>query len=148
MTQSLTPLSSYLFLSGLQFISIALFATCYWRAGASQPSRSFEQNFRYIVRRTSCKCACATLYALPYPKPFPNFYTRDMRRPIQPPRELSSIRRHALQPSVTGRGCTSSEFSVYPYVVRRVSAHARLCTRFFLSESNFQIFLHIFTRDN
>ena len=58
-----------------------------WRAGASQPSRSLERNFLYIiiifiVVRTSCKCACAVLYALPSALARGNYsglYSRDMR---------------------------------------------------------------------
>ena len=54
--------------------------TLYWRAGASQPSRSFERNFLFICRRTSCKCACAASNALLFIRNnfqiFTHFHTR------------------------------------------------------------------------
>ena len=67
-----------------------------WRAGASQPSRSFERNFLYIYnyiynyiyicrrRRTSCKCACAASNALLFIRnnfqTFTHFHTRCLSR--------------------------------------------------------------------
>ena len=42
-----------------------------------------------------------------YPKLFQIFTHFHTRQSILPARELSSIRRHVLQPSVTDRGCTS-----------------------------------------
>ena len=78
------------------------------RLGQSQPRRAFligereranlvvAINGPFIVH-TSCKCACAALYALSH--------TRCLAICADRSRELSSIRRHALQPSVTDRGC-------------------------------------------
>ena len=72
-----------------------------WRAGASQPSRS-ELIFAH-VRRVSAHAWLR--YALLFIRNhFQIFHTL--------PREiLLSIRRHALQTSVTDRGCSSSQSS-------------------------------------
>ena len=69
-------------LTTMVLLTISRVYAIYWRAGASQPSRSFERNFLYIY--------------------------------------------------------------IYAAVVRRVSGHARLLTRFFLSEI-ISKFFHIFT---
>ena len=65
----------YVFLHYLK--KMQLFQAFNWRAGASQPSRLFDRNFLYIyVRpavRTSCKCACAALFALLFIR---NYYPR------------------------------------------------------------------------
>ena len=50
--------------------------TSNWRAGASQPSRSFER----ILRRTSCKCACAAFYALLFIRNYFLIFTHFHRR--------------------------------------------------------------------
>ena len=83
-----------------------------WRAGASQPSRSFERNFLFIGER-----------------------------------ERANLERNFHIYIIIGERERAVRNFLFIYIctfVRRVSAHARLLTRFFLSEIISKYF-HIFT---
>ena len=110
-----------------------------WRAGASQPSRSIERNLY---------CHCCTHQIKVQMKKENRMSQRRNVRNVMFKRRMSTIhmtiesywRAGASQPSRS----FERKFLYAAVVVRRVSAHARLLTCFFLSEI-ISKYLHIFT---